>query len=148
MRQISAYGLQKIQEWEGMRLHPYQDGAGVWTDGYGNTHGVTPHGPPITQEKASADLLNNLASAERCVSANVAVPLTDNQFAALVSFVFNVGCGSFEASTLLRYLNDDAYDEVPAQLMRWNKITVNGVRQVSNGLNRRRGLECALWEDP
>jgi lysozyme len=71
----------------------------------------------------------------------VTVPLSDNQFSALVCFAFNVGVGNFESSTLLRLLNRGWYEQVPAQLMRWNRA--NG--EVFGGLSRRRAAEARLW---
>lgn len=144
-RQVNALTISKLKEWEGLRLVPYQDDAGVWTDGYGNTHGVVPHGPAITQAKAEADLRRNLRSAAAAVDRLVKVPLTDNQFGALVSFVFNVGIAAFTVSTLLKLLNQGRYEAVPAQLARWNKVTVKGKKVVSRGLTNRRAAEAGLW---
>lgn len=83
----------------------------------------------------------DLNAYERAVSRLVKVPLNDNEFAALVSFVFNVGVGNFEKSDLLRLLNRGWYEQVPVQLNRWNKC--NG--HVLGGLARRRAAEGALW---
>ena len=85
---------------------------------------------------------------EATVARNVSVPLNDNQFAALVCFTFNVGRGNFLASTLFRNLNAGWYSQVPAQLARWNKVEIDGVEKVSNGLTRRRAAEAALWNTP
>jgi lysozyme len=70
--------------------------------------------------------------------------LNQNQFDALVSFAFNVGDGAFRSSTLLRLLNQGQYDQVPAQLRRWNMD--NG--HVVQGLINRRNKEIALWNTP
>ncbi len=80
--------------------------------------------------------------AEDAVTDLVKVPLSDNQFSALVAFVFNIGVGHFAKSTLLRELNAGQYDSVPGQLALWNHI--NGV--VNVGLTRRRAAEIALWK--
>jgi hypothetical protein len=71
----------------------------------------------------------------------VTVPLSQNQFDALVSFTFNVGEGALAKSTLLKKLNAGKYSEVPAELMKWTK---GGGRELP-GLVRRRRAECALW---
>ena len=106
---ISPQGLQLLIGREGCRLTPYQDSVGVWTDGYGNTHGVVPNGPPITQEKAEEDLARNLEGFEDSINKHVTVPLEQHQFDALCSFAFNVGVHAFETSTLLRRLNQADY---------------------------------------
>ena len=80
---ISQAGIDLIKGCEGCRLVPYRDSAGVWTDGYGNTHGVVPAGPPIGQAKAEADLRRNLAAAEADVARLARVALTPGQFDAL-----------------------------------------------------------------
>lgn len=140
MRRINDAGLALIQRWEGLRLTAYQDVAGVWTIGYGHTRDVRP-GQTITEAEATALLRADLAEAEAAVTRLVKVPLTDGQFAALVSFVFNVGQGAFGSSTLLRRLNSGDYDAVPGELARWSRA---GGRVVQ-GLANRRAAEAGLW---
>lgn len=143
-RHVTPSVIAKIKQWEGLRLVPYKDSGGVWTDGYGNTHNVVP-GQRITQAEADADLRRNLASAESAVDRAVSVSLSDNQFGALVAFVFNVGIGAFLASTLLKRLNTGDYNSVPSQLARWNKVK-KGMRKVPDtGLTNRRANEAGLW---
>lgn len=129
------------KEFEGCRLTPYQDSVGVWTDGYGNTHGVVPNGPPITQEKADADLLSNLRAAINAVERAVHTPMTDDEEGALVDLVFNIGAGNFEHSTLLRLLNAGDYAGAADQFGAWDKAG----GQVLAGLARRRAAEAALF---
>lgn len=134
---VSRQGISLIREREGCRLKPYQDSVGVWTDGVGNTVGVVPNGPPITQEKADADLARNLEAAESAVNA-LPRALEQHQFDALVSFVFNVGVGAFKASTMRKYLavgNDTA---AAAEFDKWHipaEITPrrNGEREQFKG---------------
>ena len=96
----------------------------------------------ISAERAEQLLEADLMEAEAAVSVRlVRVPLTDNQFAALVSFVFNEGEGAFAQSTLLRKLNEGGYGLVPACLKSW--IFAGG--RVQPGLVRRRAAEAALW---
>lgn len=116
----SQQGLELIKEREGCRLVPYRDSVGVWTDGVGNTNGVVPGGPPITQEKAEADLRRNLSFAEAAITGGTTVDLEQHQFDALVSFTFNVGIGAFVHSTLLRLLNAGDYAGAAAQFDRWH----------------------------
>src|SRR5690606_433369 len=73
----------------------------------------------------------------------VKVPLTDNQFAALVSFDFNTG--KLHSSTLLKKLNKGDYDAVPAELMKWVNVWINGKFKKSQGLVNRRSAEVGLW---
>lgn len=116
----SEQGIELIKGREGCVLRPYRDSVGVWTDGWGNTHGVIPNGPPITQAKADADLVKHLEAFEAAVNNAVKVPLTQNQFDALVSFAYNVGTGAFAASTMVKRINAGLFDEVPAQFDRWH----------------------------
>ena len=139
-RLINSAGLALIKEYEGLRLEPYRDGAGVLSIGYGHTRGVTEH-THCTPEIAEAWLESDLQEAEDAVGRLVKVPLTDNQFAALVSFTFNEGQGKLAGSTLLKKLNEGGYDLVPACLKSW--IFVNGKQ--SPGLVRRRNAEAILW---
>ena len=140
MRTINAAGLALVCANEGLRLEAYQDTSGIWTIGYGHTGGVRP-GDCIDQERATQLLEGDLAQAERAVDELVQVSLTDNQFSALVSFVFNEGEEAFAKSTLLRKLNEGGYGLVPACLKSW--IFDNG--KVLPGLVKRRAAEAALW---
>jgi lysozyme len=139
-RVINSAGLALIKEYEGCRLEAYQDGNNIWTIGFGHTAGVKP-GDTCSQMQADAFLEHDLIAAELSVSSLVKVPLTDNQFAALVSFTFNEGTGRLAESTLLKKLNQGGYDLVPACLKTWIFIGPNQ----SQGLIRRRAAEAALW---
>ncbi|HKX36117.1 MAG TPA: lysozyme [Rhizorhapis sp.] len=139
-RTINAAGLALVKAHEGLRLEAYQDTSGIWTIGYGHTRGVKA-GDSISAERAEQLLEADLMDAERAVAALVKVPLTDNQFSALVSFVFNLGEGAFARSTLLRKLNEGGHGLVPACLKSW--IFDNG--KVLQGLVKRRAAEAALW---
>jgi lysozyme len=89
------------------------------------------------------DLLEqDLATFENAVNDAVHVPLSQNQFDALVSFVFNVGIGAFRDSTLLKVVNRQQFSEVPAELLRW----VRSGGKVIKGLGNRRKKEIELWE--
>ncbi len=139
---ISQAGVDLIKGCEGCRLVPYRDSAGVWTDGYGNTHGVVPAGPPIGQAKAEADLMRNLAAAEADVARLARVALTQGQFDALVSFTFNLGAGALGGSTLLRKLNAGDAAGAAAEFGKW----VHAGGEVLPGLVTRRARERALFE--
>lgn len=137
---INQSGVDLIKDYEGLHLTPYRCPAGIWTIGYGHTRTVK-NGMTITQEEADQLLASDLQIVATAIHRLVTVPLDENQFAALVSFAFNVGVGNFENSTLLKLLNRGWYDQVPAQLMRWVKS--NG--EVLGGLSRRRAAEAKLW---
>jgi lysozyme len=116
----SDEGRALILEREGCRLRPYQDSVGVWTDGVGNTIGVVPNGPPITRQKADADLECNLGTVERTIEEAVQVDLRQYQFDALASFIFNIGETAFRSSTLVRRLNTGDFDGAAAEFNRWH----------------------------
>ena len=136
-------GIKLIKGFEGLRLHPYQPVPGdKWTIGYGHTVGVS-RGQFITVEEAHEFLRQDLRVYESCVSKYVKVALNQNQFDALVSFVFNVGCDAFYRSTMLRMLNLKQY-WVCCQFMRWNKFRGKELK----GLTRRRKSEADLFKTP
>ena len=139
-------GLDLTKGFEKCRLLPYKDGGGVWTNGWGNTHRVTP-GIAISQTQADKDLLANVQDAVDCVNDSVTVKLTQDQFDALVDFTFNAGCGAFKGSTLLRKLNAGDFVGADAQFAVWNKIRVNGVLTASKGLDNRRAAEDKLFDE-
>lgn len=143
-RRVNDAALALIRQWEGLRLTAYQDVAGVWTIGYGSTRDVRP-GMRISETEAVARLRADLAVAEGAVERLVDVDLNDNQFGALVSFVFNVGQGAFAGSTLLKRLNAGDYEAVPGELAKWNKARVGGKLQPVAGLSNRRAAEAGLW---
>ena len=144
-RQISPHGLDKLKQWEGLKTKAYKDAGGVWTIGYGHTAAAgtpAPHqGMVITASEAESILLKDLTQYEAAVENNVNVKLNDNQFAALVSFAFNVGINAFKNSTLLKKLNSGNFDAVPVELRKWVKA---GGKKVQ-GLVNRRQAEGYLW---
>lgn len=139
-RQINQVGLSLIKDFEGCILTTYDDGVGVLTIRYGHTQGVS-WGQTITQAEAEDFLKKDLSYFENSVTNLVKVPLTDNQFAALVSFTFNVGVGALTESTLLRSLNQSKYQTAANQFLRW----VNGGGKEMAGLVRRREAERSLF---
>ena len=140
VRHIDEAGRNAIKRFEACRLDAYRDAVGVWTIGWGSTRGVTP-GLTITQAQAESRFEADLAPAETAVASLVRVPLTDGQFAALVSFVFNCGAGTLRTSTLLRLLNGGDYARVPAELQRFRFAHGKPLK----GLALRRAAEAALW---
>lgn len=141
VRHINDAGLALIKEYEGLRLKAYRCPGKVWTIGYGHTRNVFPN-MTVTEDEAEDLLKEDLTQVEKAVTRALKVDVSDNQFAALVSFTFNVGIQNFKNSTLLRLLNRGWYEQVPVQLLRWNKAR----GQVLGGLNRRRVAEGQLWK--
>lgn len=129
-----------IKHYEGLRLKAYKCPAGVWTIGYGHTQHVK-DGDVITNEQADLYLLDDLRDAENAVNIHTKVKLNQNQFDALVSFVYNLGSGSFELSTLLKKLNAGDYLGAANEFKRWNKAG----GKVLNGLVKRRETEANLF---
>lgn len=136
----SQKGIDLIKKFEGCRLEAYKCPAGIWTIGYGHTKGVK-DGMIITQEQAEEFLREDLRIFEQTVESCVKVPLSQNQFDALVSFCYNCGSGALRTSTLLRLLNDGKYSDAGKQFLRWNKA---GGRVLA-GLTRRREEEKKLF---
>lgn len=137
---ISEVGLDLIKSHEGFRSDAYLCPAGVWTIGYGHT-GDVEEGQSVTEEEAEELLLQDVAFAEDAVNSLVEVELSQQMFDALVCFIYNVGVGAFEQSTLLRFLNQGQMEEAAEQFLRWNKA---GGKELT-GLTRRREAERDLF---
>lgn len=138
---ISQEGIALIKKFEGCKLESYLCAANVPTIGYGSTKGVE-MGMTISQERAEELLLEDLVVYEEAVEKSVTVPLSQHQFDALVSWTFNLGGANLNASTMLKVLNQGAYEDVPYQMKRWNKAG----GKVLEGLTRRRLAESLLFE--
>lgn len=139
-------GVALIKRFEGFRAAPYLCPAGIPTIGYGSTRyadgtPVTLQDLPITEPRAVQLLADTLGRYEGAVGALVTVPLTQNQFDALVSFTYNVGSGNLRNSTLLKLINSRDYNGAAGQFPRWNL----GGGKVLPGLTERRAAEQALF---
>jgi len=165
MREINDAGISLVKRWEGImdgdpttvNLDPYCDPVGIWTIGWGHAlrmpdgefvrresiaRVLYPDG--ITLEQAEVLLRADLMQAALDVSHLIKVPLSDNQFSALVSFQFNVG--SLWNSTMRRALNEGNIKRASAEFGRWIKGRVKGVLQTLPGLVLRRAAERALFD--
>lgn len=139
----SERGLAFIAEHEGLMLHAYPDpgtGAEPYTIGYGHTGGVKP-GDTCTEAQAMEWLAEDVREAERAIERLVTVDLTQDQFDALVSFVFNLGAGNFGGSTLLKRINAGDFEGASREFPKWNKAA----GRVMAGLTKRRLAEAALF---
>lgn len=143
---INNEGLQLIKDFESLRLTAYQDAVGIWTIGWGHTGSDVSPGKTITASEADSLLRGDVAGTEADVRRLVKVPLSSNQFSALVSFVFNVGAGptGFGGSTMLNKLNQGDYAGAADQFPRWT----HAGGKVLQGLVRRRNAEKALFLKP
>jgi len=142
--QISHVGIEAVKEHEGCRTVAYRDTGGVWTMGYGTIRidGLpVEEGMTCTLQQATQWLTDDLSWAQTAVNQQVKVPLKQNQFDALVSFVYNVGRNAFAKSTLLRLLNQGDYAGAAKQFDRW--VFDNGV--VQRGLLARRRVEREMF---
>lgn len=138
----SQDGLALTEQFEGCRLTAYQDQVGVWTIGYGHTGKDVVSGLTITQDQANALLASDIAGAAAFVNQAVTVALQQNEFDALVDFVFNLGRAAFAGSTLLKLLNAGNFESAAPQFALWD----HAGGQVVAGLLRRRLAETAMFQ--
>jgi lysozyme len=144
--QALALAAALARRFEGLYLQPYLCPAGVPTIGYGATHyadgrRVTLKDLPISPAAAERLLLLHLQRTYMPAVLRLCPGVKDpRRLAALVDFTFNLGAGNLQASTLRRRVNAGRWEDVPAELMRWNKA---GGREL-RGLTLRRQAEAAL----
>lgn len=136
---ISQQGIDLIKQFEGLRLTSYRCSAGVWTCGFGHTTGVREN-TRCTSKQAETWLRDDLKSIEHEVNA-LGLNLSQSQFDALCSFIFNVGLGAFFGSTLLKFLHRGDYVGAGNEFLKWNKMG----GEVSAGLTKRRAKERELF---
>lgn len=136
----SPKGIALIKEFEGLRLKAYKCPGGVWTIGYGHTAGVKP-GMVISEAQAEEYLKADLIAFERYLN-GLGLALNQNQFDALISFIYNVGTGNFSNSTLLRKVRANPQDNsIMDEFLRWEYSK----GRVLPGLQRRRLAEMKLY---
>jgi lysozyme len=154
---VSAKTIEMIKHHEGVRFKPYQCPAKLWTIGVGHVLYPNQGKMPIDQrsgyalhpednrsfskDEVNAILRADLARFEKGVATYCAVPLTQGQFDALVSFSFNVGLGTLQRSTMRqKVLRGDmagAAEELLKYCMAGGKVL--------RGLQNRRIDERALF---
>lgn len=136
----SNNGIALIKKYEGLKLNAYRCPAGVWTIGYGHTR-TAARGLVITERQAHELLLSDLRVSEAVVNAKLNT-LTQYQFDALVSFVFNLGERSFFQSTLFKKILSAAPEaEIRNEFSKW----VNAGGRMLPGLVARRQAEADLF---
>ncbi|KAL8635076.1 MAG: hypothetical protein Q9226_009391, partial [Calogaya cf. arnoldii] len=143
---LSAKGVELIAQFEGFRADYYIDAVGVRTIGYGHAcqePGECPDKGPITEARGK-ELLNSDADAfEKCVNEKVTVALNQNQYDALVSFTFNLGCGGMDS--VAKLLNANDFAGATAKMKEYNKGRINGELVVIQGLVTRRNKEVEYF---
>ena len=145
---ISQESVDLIKHFEGLRLTPYLCSAGVPTIGYGSTfyedgRKVSLQDPPITKERAE-ELLQFTLNRQFIPAALRQCPVLvahEKKLGAIVSFVYNLGAGRLQSSTLRRKINAEEWDAASNELLKWNK----GGGKVLKGLDLRRKAERALF---
>jgi lysozyme len=145
--QVSRAALELIKRFEGYRRRAARLADGRWTIGYGHTL-TAREGAEINEADAEALLLYDMIGASHAVNEFVFAPLTQNQFDALVSFVFNIGVRAFRGSPTLRRLNEGRPLEAAMAMELWRKADLEGERIVIDALVRRRAAEKALFLKP
>ena len=129
-----------IKKWEGCRLEAYRCSAGVATIGWGHTEGVQ-MGDRICLNKAEKYLLDDLVEFQKGLASLVDVEVTETQFIALMSFVFNIGLGAFKSSTLRKKINAEDFEGATAEFGRW----IHAGGKVVQGLVNRRKEEAEFF---
>lgn len=149
MRAVNANGIALLRRLEGLSLEAYQCAAGRWTVGWGHTGADVYQGLVITFEDAERLFMDDLQKHARGVEALVRVEITDNMFAALVSFTFNHGVGALATSTLLQKVNREDFLGAANEFLVWRYVDADPgpgrVMVVSKGQVRRRQLERELF---
>ena len=143
----SPVGLNLIKEFEGYSATKYICPAGKPTIGYGHLITKTEelsgkYNQPITKEQATELLAFDVREAETAIR-NLVIPrINQNQFDALVSFVYNVGMSAFKNSTMLKYINNNKnIKDIKNEFYRW----VYANNKKLDGLVRRRDAEATLY---
>jgi lysozyme len=143
---LEEKGFKLIKTFEGCKLESYKCSAGVWTIGFGSTFyedgSPVKEGEEITQERAEELFQRTLVSYVNCVNKFVKSKISQNQFDAMVSLTYNIGCGNFKKSSVLSKVNKNAKDpSIADSFLLWNKAK----GKVIKGLQRRREAEAELY---
>lgn len=131
--------------YEGFVSRPYQDQAAVWTNGYGNTVGVTKNTPPVTEPEARATLEKQVDKWALALDDMLTQPAGPNQTAAYLSLMHNIGIPRFRGSTVLREHNAGRFAQACDAIRMWNKHRDPKTGQLvrNRGLDNRRAKEQA-----
>ena len=145
---VSDYCRDFVASWEGYSGAAYLCPSGVWTIGYGHTHGVQA-GDRIGAQAAKDLLAADLVSYGAQAGMSIGAANTDQQeFDAMVSLAFDVGVDGFRGSSVCRLHRKGDKDGVARAFALWNKAVIGGVLQPVLGLTRRRAAEANLYLTP
>ncbi len=144
---VSPAAIELIKRFEGFRRTSAPVGDGRWTVGYGHTRSAR-EGAQVSESDAEALLGYDLVDIQAAVNDWTFTPLTQNQFDALVSFVFNIGLDAFRQSSVLRRVNEGAMLQAACAMEMWRKAEFEGERIIVDALIRRRAAEKALFLTP
>ena len=139
--EYSKNGAKLTEQFEGCKLTAYPDpatGGSPWTIGYGHTGPEVHLGLTITQEQAEELLMEDVKKAAATVNTKVTTDITQEEFDALVDFVFNVGAGNFNASTLLKKVNSGDIQGAANEFLKWDMAAGKHMA----GLLKRRHAEA------
>ena len=137
---ISSDGIELIKKFEGCRLQAYRCPAGVPTIGFGHTKGVK-IGDKITQQQAEDFLMEDVRPIEVLLN-KMGINFCQRQFDALISWIFNLGSGNFNNSTMKRYIIQDKADiYITDQMVKW----FNAAGKPLAGLKLRRIAEANMF---
>ncbi len=138
---ISDAGIRFIKSFEGFRSHPYLDVANIPTIGYGHTKNVTLAMPGIAENIACDLLQQDLHPCEISIQRLIKVELSQGEYDAIASFIFNLGSGSFQRSTLRQKINRNEKQDAAKEFLKW----CYAAGRKNKGLLRRRYAEMQLF---
>jgi lysozyme len=144
---LSAAWFNELKRLEGCKLEAYQDEAGVWTIGFGDTRNVSA-GDRMTREEAEARLQVLVTEFEAAVQRALKRPVSQPQFDALTTLCFNIGAGAFTGSTLLRLFNTGDVLQAAREFGKWIHVTKGGKKMLSANLVQRRFVEVVRFLSP
>jgi lysozyme len=132
-----------IAQWEGFSSLPYRDIVGVWTDGYGNTHGVVP-GVPVSEPEARVTLQRHADKFAQAVQDCIGVPIAPQHLTAFTSLTYNIGPTAFCRSSIVPKYKAGDFDAACRVIPQFNKVRKNGKLVPVKGLTNRRAQEFAV----
>jgi lysozyme len=138
---VPQAAIDTIKRFEGLRLARYDDVDGNGTIGYGHLCKPGDHLNVITEDTANNLLHDDSLLAAASVIRLSSTPLNDNQYSALIDFVFNMGAGSYQRSTLRQKINRREFNDIYQELNKW----VYGNGRKIPGLVTRRKAEFSLF---
>lgn len=140
----NAYAI--IKHYESIRLDSYLDPKGIATIGWGHTGRDVEHPTTVSREEAIRLLAEDVHFVEHQLNRMlIREPIAQNQFDAIVSWAFNIGCGRAGKSTLVRLFNLGDDKGAANEFLRWNSCKINGQTVRLKGLTNRRNTERQLF---